>query len=224
MPRVRLSHATQLSAMIGEFRRSSSHPLDIVDFSRKGRGMVEGFQFPKIMMTWMDAHSGTAGWAQAVIAGLAIVAVYYAATIPVRAEAKRLDEERKARAHGLKLLLLPEVLVLQGELEAAVAGGSVSDPAITVSSTLMDRADHMYLMGDTGWRLLEVIGMVNAAAAQTRRLHAICDTKGIAKIQRATVGRELWENNAANYERCLNHLEAVLADMNPRQKVVPQNE
>ena len=183
--------------------------------------MFEGFQFPKTVLIWMNANSGSAAWAQVAIAGLAIAAVYYAATIPVRAEARRLENEREARATGLKLLLLPEVLVLQGELESAAAAkfadGDVLDPAITVSSTLMDRADQMYLMGDTGRRLLQALGMINGVAAQIRRFNAICDAQGIAMIQRATAGGELWENNAAAYRICLINLAEVIADLNPRQ-------
>ena len=43
--------------------------------------MFQGFQFPKTILMWVELHPGTAGWMQA------IVAVYIAATIPVRAEA-----------------------------------------------------------------------------------------------------------------------------------------
>ena len=56
--------------------------------------MFQGFQFPKTMLVWFEAHPGMAGWMQAIIAGLAIIAVYFAASMPIRAEAKR----RRARA------------------------------------------------------------------------------------------------------------------------------
>jgi len=175
--------------------------------------MFEGFQFPKTMIVWMDAHSGAAGWAQAVIAGLAIASVYYAATIPVRAEARRLDEERFARADGLRLLLLPEIMTLQGELEAAIESGSILDPTITVSSSLMDRADQMYLMGETGRRLLQALGMINGMAAQLRRFNQICDDRNIVFRDRQEEGAPLWSNCLATYKLCHLNLGEVIGDM-----------
>jgi hypothetical protein len=71
--------------------------------------MFQGFQFPKTILIWFDAHPGSAGWMQAIVAGIAIVAVYLAATIPVRAEAKAREAERRLRAWGLALLLTPEI-------------------------------------------------------------------------------------------------------------------
>jgi hypothetical protein len=62
--------------------------------------MFQGFQFPKTILTWFEAHPGTAGWMQAIAATIAIIAVYYAATIPVRAEARYRTNERKLRADG----------------------------------------------------------------------------------------------------------------------------
>jgi hypothetical protein len=44
-----------------------------------------------------------------IVAGIAIIAVYFAATIPVRAEAKAREAERRLRAEGMALLLIPEI-------------------------------------------------------------------------------------------------------------------
>jgi hypothetical protein len=79
--------------------------------------MFEGFQFPKSIFAWCEAHQGTAMWSQTLVAGAAIVAVYIAATVPIRAEARRQEAERKLRADGLALLLYPEIIAMKGEME-----------------------------------------------------------------------------------------------------------
>jgi hypothetical protein len=57
---------------------------------------------------------------QAIVAGIATAAVYFAATIPVRAEARSRERERSLRAQGMALLLLPEIIVLKGEIETYI--------------------------------------------------------------------------------------------------------
>jgi hypothetical protein len=178
--------------------------------------MFKGFQFPKTLLLWFEAHPGTAGWAQAIVAGVAIVAVYVAATVPVRAEARRLEAERKSKADGLELLLLPEVLTLLGEIEASIESGDINDEPIRVSRTLMDRADDMYLMGDRGRRLLQALGMLNGVATQTMRFHRICNDQAAPPKERLAKGQGLWRNNVATLRICVVNLQEVIAAINDR--------
>jgi hypothetical protein len=94
--------------------------------------MFQGFQFPKTILIWFEAHPGSAGWIQAIVAGIAIVAVYLAATIPVRAEAKAREAEKRLRAWGLALLLTPEIIVLKGEIETCIDSGTIYDAPVQV--------------------------------------------------------------------------------------------
>jgi hypothetical protein len=63
--------------------------------------MFQGFQFPKTILLWFEAHPGTGDWMQAIVATIAIIAVYYAATIPVKAEFRYRAHERKLKADGI---------------------------------------------------------------------------------------------------------------------------
>lgn len=159
------------------------------------RVMFQGFQFPKTVLIWSEAHPGTAGWMQAVVAGLAIVAVYIAATIPVRGEAARLERERRLRADGLALLLIPDILVLKGEIETCIAHGRIYDPPVTVPATLSSKTDDLYLLGEPSRRLLQTIGLVNGVAAQTRRFQAVGVAHGAPSLSKITDGLPIWENN-----------------------------
>lgn len=147
---------------------------------------------------------------QAIIAGVAIIAVYVAATIPVRAEAARLERERRLRADGLALLLMPEIIELKGEIEALIETGDIYDPPITVSVTLVSKTDDLYLLGDLGRRLLQTIGLVNGVAAQTRRFQAIGVMHDGTPIQsRASDGDSIWANNVSSLRIGLENLDEV---------------
>jgi hypothetical protein len=178
--------------------------------------MFEGVQFPKTMIIWMEAHPGTAGWAQAIIAGAAIGAVYYAATMPIRAETKRLDAERAAKAFGLKLLLGPEIMTLKGQIELAIETGSAVAPPVLVSATLMERADQMYLLGGTGHILVQALGIINGVATQTRRFIETCDVKQIPLHKRKEVGTGIWEDNVEAYKLSLVNLDKVIDNFIPK--------
>jgi hypothetical protein len=179
--------------------------------------MLHGFQFPKTILLWFEAHPGTAGWAQAIVAGLAIIAVYVAATIPVRAEASRLERERRLRADGLSLLLLPEILVLKGEIETCIAHGQIYDPPVTVSTSLSEKTDDLYLLGEAGRRLLQTIGLVNGVAAQTRRFQAVGMAHGAPILSKMADGHPIWENNLDTLRLGLMNLDEVVELMQTLQ-------
>jgi hypothetical protein len=116
----------------------------------------------------------------------------------------------------LDLLLLPEILTLLGEIEAMIDSGDVNDKPVTVSATLMDRADHMYLMGDRGRRLLQALGMINGVATQTRRFHQICEERAAPPRERLAKGQGLWTNNVATLRLCAVNLREVITAINNR--------
>jgi hypothetical protein len=180
--------------------------------------MFQSFQFPKTLLLWFEAHPGTAGWAQAIVAGLAIVAVYIAATIPVRAEAARLERERRLRADGLALLLIPEIVVLKGEIETCIGNGSIYDTPVSVPLMLASKTDDLYLLGEPGRRLLQTIGLVNGVAAQTRRFQAIGVMHNGAPIQsRVSDGASIWANNVNSLRLGIVNLNEVLEQIESLQ-------
>ena len=63
--------------------------------------MFQGFQFPKTVLIWFEAHPGSAGWMQAIFAGLAIIAVYFVASMSIRDAVKRQAKEAKAHKENL---------------------------------------------------------------------------------------------------------------------------
>lgn len=172
--------------------------------------MLQGFQFPKTILIWFEAHPGSAGWMQAIVAGIAIVAVYLAATIPVRAEAKAREAERRLRAWGLALLLIPEIIVLKGEIETCIESGTIFDAPVQVPASLSGKTDQIYLLGQTGRRLLQAIGMVNGVAAQTRGFQAVAINNGVPVISKVAAGQPIWENNLRTLRLCLMNLDEVL--------------
>jgi hypothetical protein len=173
--------------------------------------MFQGFQFPKTILIWFEAHPGSAGWMQAIVAGIAIVGVYLAATIPVRAEAKAREAEKRLRAWGLALLLTPEIIVLKGEIETCIESGTIYGPPVQVPASLIDKTDQLYLLGETGGRLLQAIGMVNGVAAQTRRYQAVAiSSGGVPVLGKAAAGGPIWQNNLATLRLCLMNLDKVI--------------
>jgi hypothetical protein len=164
----------------------------------------------------LNDSAGVAAWAQAGIAGLAIVVVYLAATIPMRAEAADRARERRLRAEGLKLLLISDILVLKGEIETCVHRGNIYDPPVQPSATLMSKTDQLYLLGEIGGRLLQTIGIVNGVAAQSRRYQAAATTNGVPINSKRAAGVAIWNNNVKSFRLCLVNLEEIIEAMNSR--------
>jgi hypothetical protein len=175
--------------------------------------MFQGFQFPKTILMWLELHPGTAGWMQAIVAGLAVVAVYIAATIPVRAEAARLERERRLRADGLALLLIPEIIVLKGELETYIDSGRIYDPPVTVPLTLSSKTDDLYLLGEPGRRLLQTIGLVNGVGAQARRFQSVGMSGGVPMLSKIADGVPIWNNNVNSLRLGIVNLDEVLKEI-----------
>ncbi len=169
-----------------------------------------GRAIPKTILEWFEARPGTAGWMQAVAATIAIVAVYYAATIPIRAEA-RYRAEQKRRAYGMALLLQSDILVLKREIERAIDSGNILDKPAATPDSLISRADDLYLLGDAGARLLQAMGAVNAVAAQTLHYQAKAITsEGVPVLSMISTGSEIWKSNVATLKLCLDNLDEVI--------------
>jgi hypothetical protein len=173
--------------------------------------MFQGFQFPKTILLWFELHPGSAGWMQAIVATIAIIAVYYAATIPVKAEARYRAQERKMRAYGMALLLFPDIIVLKGEIEMMVESGDISQSPVTVPQTLLSRADELYLFGVAGVLLLHAIGLVNGVAAQTLRFQRQAATLADQDIQTNILQSiDFWQNNVGSLNICIEKLDEAL--------------
>jgi len=158
----------------------------------------------------LNNSAGLAAWAQAIIAGGAIIAVFFAATIPVRAEAVFREKERRLRAKGMALLLIPEILVLKGEIETCIEHGSIYDPPVVLPSSLANKTDELYILGETGGRLLQAIGMVNGVAAQTKRFQAVATVNGVPIESKKAAGIDIWKLNLVTLRLCLMNLDATI--------------
>jgi hypothetical protein len=127
----------------------------------------------------LNSSAGIAAWVQAFVSAAAIVAVYVAATIPVRAERVRRESELRLRSQGLALLLIPELVALKGELETALQNGPIYKAPIELPTSLNDKADELYILEEVGGRLLQTIGLVRGLAIQTRRFQAVGMLQGV---------------------------------------------
>jgi hypothetical protein len=179
--------------------------------------MFQGFQFPKTMLIWFEAHAGTAAWVQAIIASAAIIVVYFAATIPIRAEAKFRATDRRLRAEGMALLLIPEIVALKGEIETHVEMGSIYDPPVALPPTWVAKTDELYILGEIGGRLLQTIGAVNGIGAQTRRYQAAGTLNGVPVESERKAGLGVWENNISALKLCVMNLDEAIEQL---QKII----
>ncbi|SRR5260221_14424523 len=120
--------------------------------------MLEGFQFPKTILTWIECHPGTAAWAQAVGA---ITIIW--ATVRI-AGAERRDRQRKERLEreGIALVLLNEMIAFRGVLERAKDGGLVAQGIIKTPRMLWRHAERLHILGKSGGALIHMISGLSA--------------------------------------------------------------
>jgi hypothetical protein len=110
----------------------------------------------------------------------------------------------------LALLLIPEIIVLRGEIETCIDSGTIYDAPVQVPASLISKTDQLYLLGETGGRLLQTIGMINGVAAQTRRYQAVAISNGVPILGKAAAGMPIWQNNLATLRLCLMSLDEVI--------------
>ena len=124
-------------------------------------------------LTWIEAHPGIAGWAQASGGVLAFLA---ALTVPLRIQAiqRRLSkEERRLEARGLAILLYPELIHLEIRLARARNEEIVDGPLIETPVHVLSMANRLHVMGRAGDLLLELLASLSVnqqlvAETQTR--------------------------------------------------------
>lgn len=162
----------------------------------------------------LNDSSGIAAWAQAVVSAVAIIVVYVAATIPVRVDNLRRATELRLRSQGLALLLIPEIVTLKGELETAIGLGTPYDPPLEVPTSLIERANELYILGEIGGRLLQTIGMIRGLAVQTRRFQAAGMTEGGVPVETNKVaGVKIWNNHVRAFRLCLMNVDEAIEQL-----------
>jgi hypothetical protein len=148
----------------------------------------------------LNETAGIAAWVQVLVAAVAIVGVYIAATIPVRAENERRTQELRLRRQGLALLIIPELGALMGEMERAIDPGSIYDPPIQPPTSLVERLDDLYILGRVGGRLLQTVGGLRAMATQPLIFQASGMRDGAPEPDLVSIGQAAWSNNIKGLE------------------------
>jgi len=173
-----------------------------------------GLAGPIFQIDWKLDATSLAAWVQAIVSALAIVAVYYAATIPVRAEREAKAHENLIRAAGLALLLIPDLVALLGAVQAARAKGSIFDPPVAPSRLLLERADQLYLLGDSGGRILQTIGLLNGMAAQTERYQKNVPARPpLVGPKDLALGTQIWKNHCHSLDIAIANIEEAIEDL-----------
>lgn len=181
---------------------------------------ISGFILAAVLTAWLgiagpvlnidpktlNDTAGLAAWAQALLSGVAIVAVYIAATIPVRAERKRRENELRLQRQGLAFLLIPEVLALLGEVQTAIGSGTIYDAPIRPPESLSEKLGELYILREVGGRLLQTVGIIRGLAAQTLRFQAKEMINGVPQRGRVESGRRIWENHKRLLKVCRDNL------------------
>lgn len=111
---------------------------------------------------WIEHHPGSAAWAQAVGATLAVVAAVLVPTLQSRTARRQRDADRRLRAKSLAIAIYPELLHIraahrriQRRLQMLVADGRDGDLAdesrqltIPISDALRAMVPDFYLLGE----------------------------------------------------------------------------
>lgn len=126
--------------------------------------------------------------------------------------------EKTARRLHAPYDLIPEIVVLKGEIETCIDHRDIYDTPVSVPLTLASKTDDLYLLGEPGRRLLQTIGLVNAVAAQTRRFQAIgVMHNGAPSQSRASDGASKWANNVNSLRVGIVNLNEVLEQIQSLQ-------
>jgi hypothetical protein len=120
--------------------------------------MFEGFQFPKSILVWIEAHPGTAGWLQAVGATAIIIATVHISGADRR---ERLRTTR-LRAQGMAILLHTEMLAFRGTLERVIDKSIVSESRVQAPTILYKLIEDLYLLGPAGGDFLQMLSALGA--------------------------------------------------------------
>jgi hypothetical protein len=99
---------------------------------------------------WIEHHPGLAAWLQAAGSVIAITAAFAVAYLQRHFDLADREQDRRIRAQGLALLILPELLALRGALERYVER-EPAGPTSAPPETILRLADQMFV-ARKGWR------------------------------------------------------------------------
>jgi hypothetical protein len=121
-----------------------------------------------------DAHLGCVEFVlfryQTLIGIFGALAAAYVAARPVWRQVLDNQAERHARRSALSLLLLGDMLAFSGDLQRFIDSYSPLSQLPEPPSQLVSVVDELHLLGETGARLLQMIGLLNGVRRQTAAL------------------------------------------------------
>jgi hypothetical protein len=107
---------------------------------------------------------------QTLIGIFGALAAAYVAAKPVWQQISDNQAERHARRVALSILLLGDVLAFSGDLQRFIGRYSVLAPLPQLPQHLLNVIDELHLLGETGARLLQMIGLISGVERQTNAL------------------------------------------------------
>ena len=182
--------------------------------------------WPSSLGYWMEHHPGTAAWAQAVGATLAVVAAVLVPALQARNARRQLEADRRLRAKSLAIAIYPELLhirvahrVISRRLQeligrqsgkdssrSAIAGADLADEAkrltIPISDTLRGLVPSFYLLGEPiGPQVQKCIGR---SMKYNDLLHALFGRATVHQLPQLLVSIE---NGLHQVETCIAGIE-----------------
>jgi hypothetical protein len=122
------------------------------------------------ILEWIEHHPGTAAWVGAVGTIVAILA----AIVLSRSDRRERLREKRLRGTALAVSLHAEVLNFSQVLEEMLEDDNamVQHP-IQTPTILIARHDDLYLLGEAGGHLLQMLSALNVSNDQLNRLKAV---------------------------------------------------
>jgi hypothetical protein len=150
--------------------------------------------------------AASAAWGQAIVSGVAIGAVYVAATIPVRAEARERIRSERLQAEGMALVLLTEMMAFRGTLERLIDAKILGDCVVQAPTILYRFIDRLYLLGPAAGFFMQ---MLSGLAANN------IIVQDLVKTIRTAEERELaWTNVRSTLELAPKDCDAGISGLN----------
>jgi len=126
-----------------------------------------------VILEWIERHPGTASWAGAVGTIFAILA----AIMLSRSDSRERQEEKWLRGTALAVSLYAEVLNFSQVLEGILEDDEVMvQHPIQPPTILFARHDDLYLLGEAGGHLLQMLSALSLSNDQVKRLKAALST------------------------------------------------
>jgi hypothetical protein len=116
--------------------------------------MFSGFQFPKTIFNWIEAHPGSAAWVQA----LGALAIIYVTARIASADHRERQRKERLQKEAMAVLLHAEMLAFRGTLERTIDGANIREAIIQAPTILYRLVENLYLLGAPGGSLLHMLG------------------------------------------------------------------